>query len=876
MKNLSLILSALVLLLLLTACDSAPSTTSPATTAAPATSAPETTAAPTTTTPATTLAPTTVPQTTAAPTTVPETTAAPTTQPLNVYCDLPEFTPAIDPVTLPANPTLSDLVATGYTGSACWEDLCGNVETPSFSIPSVTPFSPDAIAINQEIYELYAPVLDRVRGYFTERTSSMEVGISYTAALSGDILSILIITDTHLDYDLYHTFAIDITTGQRLDQPTLVNRVLHVGYAEFLYRATYTAYDHFGRRGGFMLSLTDGSYSRSYLLYLAEDGTPMICNPRPGELCGSIELPYNAAAQGNDPEAAGNEYYHWLFHLQPYDQISSYSLEFWCSSWSQLLKTFFDLDSTKLLRYLATEDAACVDRVTTYLIQGVPADQQDAFAAQCRDLQQDPALAYLAGKLLGHPQPADEDFVRVADYIPDIITDLRYATEDNFTGEVIYGFQDAYLRYGTVKKLARVQAVLRQQWLTLKIWDAFRPTAAQFRLWEVCPDPNFVADPTKGFSSHSRGNTLDITLCHADGTELKMPTAFDDFSALADRDYADCDPDAATNAKLLESTMVKCGFRGYWGEWWHYTDVDNYDVGESFILPVTESPEAEQARYLEAFRQVDENSYEGEAGQTLHDLCFEDVEKFLHYASQVIDPDTYDYQTSSAWHSYKWAVYRNATDAQRALMKETCLAACRDTQNSFELRYCASFFAPLDRKEELAMRAEVLESHTEIEFQAYSAIIKRNPEACYAPQYYPTDWLFESYKEFADHIRDHKEQKYYDGTVTTDLAPQSFESITEQFDEAFFEDHILLRAEFNVDSSERPTVQKVTTGQPCYWMDRFCVHMEYAKVPRSNPHDIWVVFIAVPRKHYAEPIGINDYQADFNFCINGIPFQNYG
>ena len=50
--------------------------------------------------------------------------------------------------------------------------------------------------------------------------------------------------------------------------------------------------------------------------------------------------------------------------------------------------------------------------------------------------------------------PAPEDFVRVADWIPDIYTDLRYAADNNFTGQAIYNFSDAYLRYGTVQKLA--------------------------------------------------------------------------------------------------------------------------------------------------------------------------------------------------------------------------------------------------------------------------------------------------------------------------------------------------------------------------------------------------------------------------------------
>ena len=129
--------------------------------------------------------------------------------------------------------------------------------------------------------------------------------------------------------------------------------------------------------------------------------------------------------------------------------------------------------------------------------------------------------------------PAPEDFVRVADWIPDIYTDLRYATDNNFTGQAIYDFSGAYLRYGTVQKLAAVQETVAESGCSLLIWDAFRPASAQFRLWEICPDPAYVANPEKGFSSHSRGNTVDVTLVTADGQPVDMPTDFDDFTALA-------------------------------------------------------------------------------------------------------------------------------------------------------------------------------------------------------------------------------------------------------------------------------------------------------------------------------------------------------
>lgn len=181
------------------------------------------------------------------------------------------------------------------------------------------------------------------------------------------------------------------------------------------------------------------------------------------------------------------------------------------------------------------------------------------------------------------PEPESEDtFVRVLDYIPTAYQELRYATENNFTKQRIYDFEDVYLRWGTVKKLQLVCADLAELDLYIKIWDGFRPVSAQFVLWEVYPDPTYVANPNKGFSSHSRGNTVDLTLVDPQGREVEMPTGFDDFSAKADRDYADCTEAAANHARILELLMEKHGFTGYSGEWWHYSDVTDYPVEHVF------------------------------------------------------------------------------------------------------------------------------------------------------------------------------------------------------------------------------------------------------------------------------------------------------
>lgn len=179
------------------------------------------------------------------------------------------------------------------------------------------------------------------------------------------------------------------------------------------------------------------------------------------------------------------------------------------------------------------------------------------------------------------PIPTDDSVpVRVRDYIPDIGVDLRYATERNFTGQVIYDFTEPWLRWGTVKKLMAVQEELKDLGYSLLIWDGYRPPAAQFKLWEIVPDGNYVANPYYGYSSHSRGNTVDLTLVTLSGETVEMPSDFDEFTAIADRDYSDVNETARANALLLEMTMQAHGFNGYRNEWWHYTDTVSYEAEE--------------------------------------------------------------------------------------------------------------------------------------------------------------------------------------------------------------------------------------------------------------------------------------------------------
>lgn len=105
--------------------------------------------------------------------------------------------------------------------------------------------------------------------------------------------------------------------------------------------------------------------------------------------------------------------------------------------------------------------------------------------------------------------------------------------------------------------------------LRLRIFDAFRPTEAQWRLWEHTPDPEFLADPRRG-SPHSRGVAVDLTLIDKEGRALDMGTPFDDFTSASHHGAPGLSPEVERNRYLLLGIMTTAGWDFYRNEWWHY------------------------------------------------------------------------------------------------------------------------------------------------------------------------------------------------------------------------------------------------------------------------------------------------------------------
>lgn len=162
------------------------------------------------------------------------------------------------------------------------------------------------------------------------------------------------------------------------------------------------------------------------------------------------------------------------------------------------------------------------------------------------------------------------DLVDMAKFDPTIVLDIRYATENNFTGKIVYPSARCFLVREAAEAVCRVQKKLRAMGLGLKIFDGYRPLSVQKIFWKICPHEGYVANPAKG-SKHNRGAAVDLTLINlSTGLELHMPSDFDDLTNHANRNYEKMDPVAQRNCLLLENMMAAEGFLPLKTEWWHF------------------------------------------------------------------------------------------------------------------------------------------------------------------------------------------------------------------------------------------------------------------------------------------------------------------
>ncbi|PJZ68794.1 peptidase M15 [Leptospira perolatii] len=168
-----------------------------------------------------------------------------------------------------------------------------------------------------------------------------------------------------------------------------------------------------------------------------------------------------------------------------------------------------------------------------------------------------------------------QGLVALKDIDPTIRIELKYSTQDNFTGEKIYPFHTCLLRKETAEKLKNANLEFAGYGYRIKVWDGYRPGYAQEILWSKVADARYVADPRKGGSVHGKGGAVDLTLVDSSDKELEMPSLYDDFSSAASPLRKDLTHSVASNLNVLVSVLIKHGFSQISSEWWHFNDSDS-------------------------------------------------------------------------------------------------------------------------------------------------------------------------------------------------------------------------------------------------------------------------------------------------------------
>ncbi len=182
-------------------------------------------------------------------------------------------------------------------------------------------------------------------------------------------------------------------------------------------------------------------------------------------------------------------------------------------------------------------------------------------------------------------------FVKLSEFAPEILQEIRYYSDYNFVGERVDGYEapEAILTFEAAQALKAVNDELMKEGYKLKIYDAYRPQRAvnHFVKWakdlkdtkmkkyfypELKKSVLFKQGYIARKSGHSRGSTVDLTLFDINASkDLDMGGTFDYFGKRSHFDFKKITKEQYANRRLLREIMTKHGFRPISTEWWHFT-----------------------------------------------------------------------------------------------------------------------------------------------------------------------------------------------------------------------------------------------------------------------------------------------------------------
>ena len=127
--------------------------------------------------------------------------------------------------------------------------------------------------------------------------------------------------------------------------------------------------------------------------------------------------------------------------------------------------------------------------------------------------------------------------------------DVRYATAATSRTSASTRTRAASCTTTVARRLADVQRELRARGLGLVVYDCYRPLSVQKKMWRWCPTSATSSDPAKGLAPQPRRRRRP-RLVDKRGRALPMPSAYDEFSERAHRDFAGGTDEARANRAL--------------------------------------------------------------------------------------------------------------------------------------------------------------------------------------------------------------------------------------------------------------------------------------------------------------------------------------
>lgn len=166
-------------------------------------------------------------------------------------------------VTITGQFGLADLIKTHDAGVIGWESQYNHCDF-KYKVPHITPFSNDAIRIQQEINALFEQQRVDTAAELSGGYDNSVIALTYEAYYSRGILSIILTQAWSWESIDYFVYNLDVQTGNRLDNAGVLEK-LDISQADYVSAATQVAGNRYLEKNGPVDESYDSGFSSTQL-----------------------------------------------------------------------------------------------------------------------------------------------------------------------------------------------------------------------------------------------------------------------------------------------------------------------------------------------------------------------------------------------------------------------------------------------------------------------------------------------------------------------------------------------------------------------------------------------------------------------------------